>query len=71
MQTVLYETLLSLTKLVSPILSHTADKVWDHIPNVTEESVQLVDMPEVQEIEGAASISRKMGCIHGAFVMAD
>jgi len=58
-QTVLYETLLSLTKLVSPILSHTADEVWVHIPNVTEESVQLVDMPEVQEIEGADQLVEK------------
>ena len=31
-QTVLYESLLSLTKLVSPILSHTADEVWSFIP---------------------------------------
>ncbi|GMG75756.1 MULTISPECIES: isoleucine--tRNA ligase [Priestia] len=58
-QTVLYETLLSLTKLVSPILSHTADEVWVHIPNVTEESAQLVDMPEVQEIEGADQLVEK------------
>ena len=40
-QTVLYEVLVSLTKLVSPILSHTADEVWAFIPGVTEESVQL------------------------------
>ena len=43
--------LLSLTKLVTPIFSHTADEVWSYIPDVTEESVQLTDMPEVQEVE--------------------
>ncbi|MDT8859102.1 isoleucine--tRNA ligase [Alkalihalobacillus sp. MEB130] len=46
-QTVMYEVLVSLTKLVSPILSHTADEVWEHIPAVSEESVQLTDMPTV------------------------
>ena len=49
-QTVLYESLLALTKLVSPILSHTADEVWSFIPAVQEESVQLTDMPEVKEL---------------------
>ena len=39
--------LMTLTKLVSPILSHTADEVWKFIPSVTEESVQLTDLPEV------------------------
>ena len=34
-QTFLYEVLLSLTKLVSPILSHTADEVWAFIPGVS------------------------------------
>src|SRR3954470_7284270 len=50
-QTVLYESLLALTKLVSPILSHTADEVWQFIPAVKEESVQLTDLPEYQELK--------------------
>ncbi|MEC1715374.1 isoleucine--tRNA ligase [Schinkia azotoformans] len=58
-QTVLYETLLALTKLVTPILPHTAEEVWEYIPGVTEESVQLVDMPQVTEIENAAAIEEK------------
>ncbi len=37
-----------LTKLVSPILSHTADEVWEHIPGVSEASVQLTDMPDAE-----------------------
>ncbi|UNL83948.1 isoleucine--tRNA ligase [Priestia koreensis] len=58
-QTVLYETLLSLTKLVAPILAHTAEEVWAHMPHVTEESVQLVDMPEATTYENADSLVAK------------
>ncbi|MEH7353037.1 isoleucine--tRNA ligase [Neobacillus drentensis] len=58
-QTVLYESLLALTKLVSPILSHTADEVWKFIPNVQEESVQLTDLPEYQELAGAKDLEEK------------
>ncbi len=58
-QTVLYEVLVSLTKLVSPILPHTADEVWAYIPGVSEESVQLTDMPEVQEIADAKLLKKK------------
>ncbi|GHH96486.1 isoleucine--tRNA ligase [Neobacillus kokaensis] len=58
-QTVLYESLVALTKLVSPILSHTADEVWPFIPGVTEESVQLTDMPEYQELDGAKALEEK------------
>ncbi|MEH7075031.1 isoleucine--tRNA ligase [Neobacillus drentensis] len=58
-QTVLYESLLALTKLVSPILSHTADEVWKFIPEVTEESVQLTDLPEYQELKNAQALEEK------------
>jgi isoleucyl-tRNA synthetase len=58
-QTVLYETLLSLTKLMAPILSHTADEVWEQIQFVTEESVQLVDMPEAKTIANQDDIEAK------------
>jgi isoleucyl-tRNA synthetase len=58
-QTVLYESLLTLTKLVSPILSHTADEVWQFIPAVNEESVQLTDLPEYQELAGAEALEEK------------
>jgi isoleucyl-tRNA synthetase len=58
-QTVLYESLLALTKLVSPILSHTADEVWKFIPAVTEESVQLTDLPEYQELSNAEALEEK------------
>ncbi|WP_341357855.1 isoleucine--tRNA ligase [Rossellomorea sp. y25] len=58
-QTVLYESLIALTKLMSPILSHTADEVWAHIPGVEGESVQLTDMPEVQEVRNADELKKK------------
>ncbi|MGM0750355.1 MAG: isoleucine--tRNA ligase [Bacillota bacterium] len=58
-QTVLYECLVSLTKLMSPILSHTADEVWAYIPGVEGESVQLTDMPEVQELRNADQLKKK------------
>ncbi|MBM7647202.1 isoleucyl-tRNA synthetase [Bacillus ectoiniformans] len=58
-QTVLYETLLALTKLLSPILSHTADEVWAYVPEVTEESVQLTDMPDYQELPKAEELKVK------------
>ncbi|WP_449539940.1 isoleucine--tRNA ligase [Ferdinandcohnia sp. Marseille-Q9671] len=58
-QTVLYETLLSVTKLVTPILPHTADEVWSHIDSVSEESVQLVDMPTSVEIPNADQLEAK------------
>jgi isoleucyl-tRNA synthetase len=60
-QTVLYETVVALTKLVAPILPHTADEVWEHIPNRKEkaESVQLVDMPETISIDEEDAIVAK------------
>ncbi|MEH7122936.1 isoleucine--tRNA ligase [Bacillus sp. JJ1532] len=58
-QTVLYECLISLTKLVAPVLSHTADEVWSFIPSVKEESVQLTDMPEYKELPNAKGLEEK------------
>ncbi|MBM7578427.1 isoleucine--tRNA ligase [Jeotgalibacillus terrae] len=59
MQTVMYESLVSLVKLLSPILSHTADEVWSFIPGVTEESVQLTDMPEAATYENEKALLDK------------
>ncbi|MBI0578419.1 isoleucine--tRNA ligase [Neobacillus cucumis] len=58
-QTVLYESLVALTKLVSPILSHTADEVWKFIPDVKEESVQLTDLPEYVDYANAKDLEEK------------
>lgn len=40
-QFVMYESLVTVTQLIAPILPHTADEVWRYIPGVSEESVQL------------------------------
>ncbi|XJZ28427.1 isoleucine--tRNA ligase [Bacillota bacterium Lsc_1132] len=58
-QTVLHESLIALTKLVAPILSHTADEVWKFIPSAAEESVQLTDMPEFRALANAEAIEAK------------
>lgn len=44
-QTVLYDTLNVITRLVAPILPHTADEVWKYIPGAELLSVQLSEMP--------------------------
>ncbi|VEF48476.1 isoleucyl-tRNA synthetase [Bacillus freudenreichii] len=59
MQTVMYKCVVALAKLLSPILPHTADEVWTHIPGVQEESVQLTDMPAVEEIANGAELEKK------------
>lgn len=46
-QTILYEALTVITRLVAPILPHTADEVWKFIPNENLMSVQLADLPIV------------------------
>ncbi|WP_204517219.1 isoleucine--tRNA ligase [Brevibacillus fulvus] len=48
-QTVMYQILLDLVKLITPILPHTADEVWRYIPGVSEISVQLTDLPDANE----------------------
>ena len=53
MQTVIYEVLTSLTKMLAPIIPHTADEIWSHTPYVAEESVHLADMPTVQTVDTA------------------
>ncbi|AJD90928.1 isoleucyl-tRNA synthetase [Jeotgalibacillus malaysiensis] len=59
MQTVMYESLVSLVKLLSPILSHTADEVWAFIPGVEKESVQLTDMPEAKTYDNEKALLEK------------
>lgn len=50
MQTVFYETLLALTKLMLPILPHTAEEVWEYLTNETAAFAYLSEMPEVQDL---------------------
>ena len=47
-QTVMHEVLMTLTKMIAPILSFTAEEIWENLPVETrdEESVFLVDWYE-------------------------
>ena len=47
-QWVLYKTLISLTKMMAPILSFTAEEMWRFIPEAPTESVFLSRFPEVE-----------------------
>ncbi|GCL72644.1 isoleucine--tRNA ligase [Paenibacillus naphthalenovorans] len=46
-QTVLYDALTAITKLIAPILPHTADEVWNYIPGIELPSVQIAELPQV------------------------
>ena len=59
MQTVIYNSLETLTKLLAPIIPHTADEVWDHMKYVEEESVQLTDFPAPVELANANELVEK------------
>ena len=51
-QTVIHEMLTSLTRLLAPILVHTCEEAWEHIPNRNSDwphSVHLMDLPEFDE----------------------
>ena len=49
-QTVMAEILVALTKMIAPILVHTAEEIWSYIPGKREESsVHLSGWPEVNK----------------------
>ncbi|WEG11647.1 isoleucine--tRNA ligase [Pullulanibacillus sp. KACC 23026] len=58
-QTVLYQTLVTLTKLLTPIIPHTAEEVWSYIPGEKEEYVQLSDLPEAVTVEDPKGLLNK------------
>ncbi|ERJ13614.1 isoleucine--tRNA ligase [Haloplasma contractile] len=49
-QSVLYDNIDRLSRLLAPILSHTTDEVYQYIPGKKEESIHLTDMPKPIEI---------------------
>ncbi|MDY7010222.1 MAG: isoleucine--tRNA ligase [Planctomycetota bacterium] len=51
-QTVLHEMLVTLLKLLAPILPHTVEEAWEHVPNrdpEEPESIHLALLPEYDE----------------------
>ncbi|MFJ7374227.1 isoleucine--tRNA ligase [Lysinibacillus capsici] len=62
MQTVIYDTLMTLVKIMTPIIPHTTDEMWSylHAQGIVEEvSVQLTDFPEVDVQANFESIRTK------------
>jgi isoleucyl-tRNA synthetase len=59
MQTVMYDTLVSLLKLTTPILPHTTDELWVFLTQEIEESVQLTDFPEATTHESFEALRTK------------
>ncbi|RLK63653.1 isoleucine--tRNA ligase [Atopobacter sp. AH10] len=50
MQTVIYDSLVAMTKLLTPILVHTCEEVWSYLKE-EEDYVQLANFPLVEEVE--------------------
>ncbi len=55
MQTVFHEVLVKLTKLLTPILPHTAEEIWSLLGE-DEEYVQLAEMPQVEMYENETEL---------------
>ncbi len=62
MQTVIYDTLMTLVKIMTPIIPHTTDEMWSYLNAqgiVEEASVQLTDFPEVDDQANFDSLRTK------------
>jgi len=62
-QTVLYEVLTALVRLLAPVLAFTSEEIWRYVPGDKEGviSVQLADMPEVKEEYLDGELEQKWG----------
>ncbi|UOQ47942.1 isoleucine--tRNA ligase [Gracilibacillus caseinilyticus] len=58
-QTVYHEIITSLVQLLTPILTHTMEEVWQYIPGVEAASPQLADMPEPKELPDQEVLAAK------------
>ena len=52
-QTVLFRILEDLTKILAPVLVHTAEDIYDHSPNRTAESIHLTHFSDKEEVDEA------------------
>ncbi|MGT2934307.1 isoleucine--tRNA ligase [Streptococcus castoreus] len=56
MQTVFYDILVKITKLLTPILPHTTEEIWSYLEHETEEYVQLSELPLSETFTGQEEI---------------
>ena len=56
MQTVFYQNLYCLVRLLNPILPHTTEEVYQMMSNTKEKSVYLENMPEAKEYKNAVEL---------------
>ena len=59
MQTVFYDILVKITKLLTPILPHTAEEIWSYLEFETEDYVQLSELPEAEDFAGQEALLEK------------
>ncbi len=57
-QTVFYEAIVKLTKVLTPIIPHTAEEIWEFL-NEEEDFAQLAEMPEVENYANREEIVDK------------
>lgn len=64
-QTVMYQALHALVRLLNPILAFTCEEIWRYVPKTagTPESIQLTDMPEADERYLDLALEEKWGRI--------
>ncbi|HWI48595.1 MAG TPA: class I tRNA ligase family protein, partial [Rummeliibacillus sp.] len=59
MQSVMYDTLHALLKIMTPMIPHTTDEMWSYLQYKDVESVQLTDMPDAVQKENFAALTEK------------
>ena len=60
MQTVFYEVLVKLAKLLTPIIPHTTEEIWSFLKE-EEQYAQLAELPEISIREDQAAILGQWG----------
>lgn len=56
MQTVFYDILVKITKLLTPILPHTTEEIWSYLEHESEAFVQLAEMPVAETFSAQEDI---------------
>lgn len=62
-QTVLYESLAAVVRLIAPILPHTSEEVWKFVPGKEQWSVQLADMPQADASKYDEALEQKWAAL--------